>query len=258
MTMLISNKISGKLSFQSDPEFPRSIYYRSQTAQAELFQSLFADYSKFGITKEEDRPVAIESLAKALANALETKVSYGIFERFLYRSLLWQPAQNTLTQIPYNGKAPPSWSWMAYHGQIKYLQVGFGDVEWDISVRFVDALRFAKALRFVIPSNYVLKARVRRLRDCKIKLEGVIFDEWDNEVGQLYFDTQPGNVLPEVRCAIMGREIGAEDGNRKYYVLFVTECATAWGREKFRRVGMGLIQKRFILFGGQDDEAQIL
>jgi hypothetical protein len=252
MTLLISNKISTKSSFQSDPDFPSSIVYRSIFAQTELVQSLFTDYSGFGITKEEDRPVAIESLAKVLAKVLDTKVSYGIFECFPHRNLLWQPAQNTLTQIPYNGKAPPSWSWMAYHGQIKYLQLGSDNVEWDISVRFVDALRFA------IPSNYVLKARVRRLRDCKIKLEGVIFDEGDNEVGQLYFDTEPGNVLLEVRCAIMGREIGTEDGNRKYYVLFVTECATSWGHEKFKRVGMGLIQKRFILFDGQDDKAQIL
>jgi len=252
MTLLISNKISAKRSFQSDPDFPRSIKDRSQSTQVELFQSLFADYSKFGITEKEDRPVAIESLTKAMAKALDTNVSYGIFECFLHRSLLWQPAQNTLTQISYNSKAPPSWSWMAYHGQIKYLQIGPEDIEWDINVRFVHALRFA------IPRNYVVKARVRRLRDCKIKLEGVIFDEGDNEVGQLYFDTELRNILPEVRCAIIGREIEVEDGNRKYYVLFVTKCATSWGREKFRRVGMGLIQKRFILFDGQDDKAHIL
>jgi hypothetical protein len=202
-------------------------------------------YSKFGITEKEDRPVAIESLATALANALDTKVSYGIFERFLHRSLLWQP-KSVLTQIPYRGEAPPSWSWMAYDGQIKYLQIKlqlkFEGVEWDTSVQFG------------IPSNNVLKARVRRLRDCKIKPGGVIFDEVDNEVGQLYFDTQPGNVLPEVECAVIGREIGAKDGDRRYLVLFVTQCAT---EEKFRRVGTGWIRKRFILFDNQD-EAQIL
>jgi hypothetical protein len=248
------------VSFRSDPEFPRSIDDRSQPAQIELFQSLFADYSKLDLTYATDRSVAIESLAKALANAeaLNTKVHYGIVERFLHRSLLWQPAQNTLTQIDYDKKEPPSWSWMAYHGQIQYLQMRYGDVEWDDSVQLVDTLPIVKALRFVIPSNYVLKARVRRLRDYKIKLEGVIFDEWDNEAVQQYFDTQPRSALPEVRCAIMGREIGAEDGKRKYYVLFVTKCATSWGRENFRRVGMGWIQKRFILFDGQDDTAQIL
>jgi hypothetical protein len=249
------------LSFQSDPEFPRSIKNRSRSAQIRLFQSLFADYSELNLTYAADRPVAIESLAKALANALHTEVHCGIFECFLHRSLLWQRAQNTLTQISYPAsKAPPSWSWMAYHGQIQYLPKEYGDIEWDNSVRLVE-VKASDAATSPEDNGYVLEARVRRLRDCKMKPEGakgVILDEEDNEVGQLYFDTQPGNVLPEVRCAIMGRgKTGAEDGNRLYYVLFV-KCATQPGDRKFRRVGMGSIQKRFILFDGQDDTAQIL
>ncbi len=196
--------------------------------------------------------MAILSLAEALAEALDTKVHYGIFKRFLHRSLLWQPARNTpLTQIDYKAppsKAPPSWSWMAYRGQIQYLPIRFGDVEWDDSVRLVK-VEANDAVTSPEDDGYVLEARVRR----------VVLDGKDNEVGQLYFDTQPGNVLPEVRCAIMGREkTGAKDGNRIYYVVFVTERATQLGRGKFKRVGIGSIEKRFILFDGQEDPAQIL
>jgi hypothetical protein len=244
------------LSFRSDPEFPDSIRFRSSKAQIELFQSLFVDYSDLHLTYATDRPVAIESLAKALAKALQTKVHYGIFECYLHRSLLWQPVQNTLAQISYPAiKAPPSWSWMAYHGQIQYLPITNGDVEWDRSVRLVEI----NASDSTSPEDkgYVLEARVRRLRECEIKPEDakrVILDEEDNEVRQLYFDTQP-----EVRCAIIGREkTRVEDGNRIYYVLFVTECAAPLGHGKFRRVGIGSIQKRFILFDGQEDPAQIL
>jgi len=150
---------------------------------------------------------------------------------------------------------------MAYHGQIQYLQVEYGDVEWDISVRLVDAKASDKVIKSENDGCF-LEARVRRLQDCKIKPkgvihesvihEGVIHDKEDNEVGHLHFDTQLKNVPPEVRCAIMGRETGAEDGKRKYHVLFVT------GRGKFERVGMGWIQQRFILFDGQGDTAQIL
>jgi len=249
---------NAKLSFRSDPRFPLSMRDRSLQAQNELLQSLFADYSNLGITEETDRPVAIDSLVMALANALDTNVRYGIFQRFLHRSLLWQRPQNIpLKQIAYAaGKAPPSWSWMAYHGQIQYLQnTTFGGVGWDSSVRLVEAKASDETIS---PENdsYVLKARVRRLQDCKIKPEGIIHDKEDNEVGHLYFDTQLENVPPEeVRCAIIGRETGAEDGKRKYHVLFVT------GRGKFgrfERVGMGSIQQRFILFDGQDDTAQIL
>lgn len=252
---------NAELSFRSDPKFPRSVKDRSLSAQIELFQSLFADYSNLGITTERDRPVAIDSLAMALANALRTNVRYGIFELFLHRSLLWQRPQNIpLKQIIYAAsKAPPSWSWMVYHGQIQYLQnVTLGDIEWDSSVQIVEAKASDETIGLE-NNSYVLEARVRRLQelqDCKIKPEGVIHDKEDNEVGHLYFDTQLENVPPEeVRCAIIGRETGAEDGKQKYHVLFVT------GRGKFGRfgrVGMGSIQQRFILFDSQDDTAQIL
>ena len=118
------------MSFQSDPEFPRSIKRRYLFAQIELFQSLFTNYSTFGITDRTDRPVAIESLAKALAKALDTVVYYGIFKCFLHRSLMWQPAQNaSLEKIVYeDNKMPPSWSWMVYHGQIQYLQLETNEV----------------------------------------------------------------------------------------------------------------------------------
>jgi hypothetical protein len=261
MTLLISNKISPRLGFQSDPEFPKSIKRRSTSAKIELFQSLFTNYSKFEITVKTDRPVAILSLAKALAEALNTKVHYGIFECFLHRSLLWQSAQKTpLTQIDYKAtpsKALPSWSWMAYHGHIQYLPIKFGDVEWDDSVQLVE-VKASDAATSPKDDRYVLKARVRRLRDCKIKPEGVILNEEDKEVGQLYFDTQPGNVLLEVRCAIMGREDKAKDENRTYYVLFLTKCATQLGRGRFKRVGMGTIKERFILFVSRGGRAQIL
>jgi hypothetical protein len=250
------------LSFKSGPKFPSSIGERSWEAQIELFQSLFADYSKLGLTEPTDRSVAIESLAVAMAEAVEIEVYYGIFRgRFFHRglslnrSLLWQPAENApLTQIAYPaGKEPPSWSWMAYHGPIQYLQIEFGYVEWDGSVRLVK-VKTSDAATSPENDDYVLEARVRRLRDCKTK--GVIVDGENNEVGHrdLNFETQL-----ELRCAIMGREtIGPNDERWKYYVLFVTECTTRPECGKFKRVGMGSIQQRFILFDDQDDTAQIL
>jgi len=157
-------------------------------------------------------------------------------------------------RIPYAAdKVLPSWSWMAYHGKIEYPKIE--DVEWDENVQFVED-KANNAASHQENDGYILEARVRRLRNCKIKPGGpkhVILDGKDNEVGHLCFDTQPG-----VRCAIIGREPGREDGKRKYYVLFVTECATPPGCGKFERVGMGSIQQRFIRFDSQDDAAQIL
>jgi hypothetical protein len=250
---------------------------RSRAAQVELFQSLFADYSNFGLTEVTDRPIAIDSLAMALAKAFNTNVRYGIFERYLHKSLLWQRSQDIpMRRIFYAaGEAPPSWSWMAYHGHIEYSKIQ--DVEWDRSVQFVRNV--ASCLE---NDSNVLEARVRRLQDCEIKSEGtkhIIRDQNDNEVGHLCFDiqldhvirvqknnevgylcydTQPGKAPIEVRCAIMGRETRGKDGKRKYYVLLVTECVTQPESGKFERLGMGWIQQRFILFDGQDDVVQIL
>ncbi|KAH7132760.1 heterokaryon incompatibility protein-domain-containing protein [Dactylonectria macrodidyma] len=225
---------NGKFSFRSDPEFPRSIEGYSETAQIMHFQSLFAEYSNLGLTNETDRPVAIDSLATALGEAFRTKVRYGIFERHLHRSLLWQRSQDDpMRRISFAaGQMLPSWSWMAYRGQIEYSEIR--DAEWDKSVQFAED---------------ILKARVKWLQDCVIKPEGpkhVLRDEKDNEVGHLCFDTQPGKTSAEVRCAIIGRETGGED-----------ECSTQPGG-RFERVGMGSIPQRFILFDGQDDTAQIL
>lgn len=148
--------------------------------------------------------------------------------------------------------APPSWSWMAYHGQIQYLPLEFGEVEWDHSVHFIND-KPSDAATSSENYGYVLKARVRQLRDCKIIPGDIIVDKEDkedNEVGLVYFDTQPGNVLPE-RCAIMGRETRGDDDvdgwKRKYYVLFLAECPMQLGRGRFTRVGMGSIQQRFLL-----------
>jgi hypothetical protein len=149
---------------------------------------------------------------------------------------------------------------MAHHGQIEYLDLDMRDVEWDRSVRFVED-KASNAVSNQESDGYVLEARVRRLQDCEIKPKDpkhVIRDRMDNEIGHLCFDTQPGEDSTEVRCAIMGRESRREDGKRKYYVLFVTECAMPPGCGKFERVGMGSIQQRFIRFDSQDDAAQIL
>ncbi|RDW62255.1 hypothetical protein BP6252_11688 [Coleophoma cylindrospora] len=257
---------NSKLSFRSDPEFPRSIKNRAPSAQVELLQSLITDYSNFGISKKTDRPVAIFALAEALARTLKTKVYYGIFECFLHRCLLWQRAQNTLTQISYASKAPPSWSWMAYNGQIQYLPIEFEDAEWDDSVRLVEdepSDPTASSEKYI----YALEARVRRLRAKPEVAKRAILDKKNNEeVGDLWFDTEP-----EVQCAIIGREstratnrtigserIGAKDENRIYYVLFVTEYATQSLGRKFGRVGVGSIEKRFILFDSQDNLAHIV
>ncbi|RKK23481.1 hypothetical protein BFJ66_g15943 [Fusarium oxysporum f. sp. cepae] len=245
-----------KSSLRSDPEFPRSIEKRFPTAKIKLFQSLFAEYSNFGLTNKTDRPIAIDSLVRELAKVFRTNVRYGIFECYLHRSLVWRRSENILmAQIPYTaGHAVPSWSWMAYDGQIDYSEIQ--DVEWDKSVQFVED-KASNAASNPENDGYVLEARVKRFQDCEIKPEGlehVICDKEGYEVVHLWFD-QDREASIEIRCAIMGRKWEPEDGKRKYYVLVVTEGPE---RGSWVRVGMGSIEQRFILFDGQDAAAWII
>jgi hypothetical protein len=100
---------------------------------------------------------------------------------------------------------------MAYHGQIQYLQQELGEVEWDHSVQFIND-KPSDSGTSSESHGYVLEARVRRLRDCKFNSEGVILDA-NKKVGLIHFDTQPGSFLPEVICAIMGRETRDDSDN---------------------------------------------
>ncbi|KAL3587417.1 hypothetical protein FPOAC2_13314 [Fusarium poae] len=146
---------NGQKSFWSDPEFPMSLTKRAVTANIKLFQLLFKKYSNSCLTKMTDRPIAVKSLASALAQAIgRCQVENGIFDQppFLQRSLLWYRDKNIVDchdqgpsdsgcdtdySIDFRGtkiSQPQTWSWMAYHGSIDYLKVG-DDVEWNMSVK---------------------------------------------------------------------------------------------------------------------------
>ncbi|KAF5493186.1 hypothetical protein CGCF413_v010395 [Colletotrichum fructicola] len=219
---------NGKISFRSDANFPASLKNRSVATRIALFQSLFGDYSTYGLTKPTDRPTAIKSLVIAMAKVFDRLegnevegggVYYGIFgtRPYLHRSLLWHrirdPLEHDLTL--------PSWSWMAYKGPIGYRDVM--DVEerpeWDTSVALSGAPR-------------------------KHDNEWSAKDEAEKEVGQLWLDKSNPKMWEELRCALIGREANAQRGNRKYYVLFVDE-----GNAPLKRLGVGWIYASAINFG---------
>ncbi|KAH7227243.1 heterokaryon incompatibility protein-domain-containing protein [Fusarium solani] len=161
---------------------------RANFFSLEFPQSLFAKYSNLGLTKETDRPVAIHSLLMALAKAYNTQVIHGIFEVDWRTSLMWQRSQNPMKRISFgSSQPPPSWSWMAYDGQIKYPKIediGWTSIDWDRS--FMLAWNWEN-------NCHVLKAQVKRLQDCEVKHEGlehIIQDENGDEVAHLWFDQE--------------------------------------------------------------------
>ncbi|GAB1311880.1 hypothetical protein MFIFM68171_02090 [Madurella fahalii] len=81
---------NSKNLFLSDPDFPRSLRLRAGRDRVLLFQDLFTTYSRLGITVPTDRSLAIAGLEKRLAGVFETRCCFGVVERYLHQSLLWE------------------------------------------------------------------------------------------------------------------------------------------------------------------------
>ncbi|GAW14723.1 hypothetical protein ANO14919_041260 [Xylariales sp. No.14919] len=103
---------------------------------------LFQQYSSLLFTNPTDRPIAVSGIQRRLLEAFGTRGGYGVFDEdvktgqlgLLRRSLLWHRAvdregNSRLSRIEFSAAerpdsaAPvvPSWSWMAYTGEISFL-----------------------------------------------------------------------------------------------------------------------------------------
>ena len=257
-----------------------------------LFQLLFVTYSQLGLTKNTDRPVAISSLEKRLAATFKTEVRYGVIAKYLHRSLLWQRSGDTqMKRMPYVNRSVPSWSWMAYDGQIDYMSIGFRQVKWSKDVQWPE---------------FILDAKVRDFQACKIERKDgekrVMEDKiGSGERGWLIFDGDDGMDVQTLKCVIIGREssVDAESGDaesgdagsegsgsedvesedvesedaesedagsedsgigdagRKFYVLVVKPICSDRCRD-FERVGVGSVPQRFISFESGGVRGRIL
>ncbi|RQM04651.1 hypothetical protein DH86_00003760, partial [Scytalidium sp. 3C] len=128
-------------AFIGDPQFPQILMRAPQGERIIRLQDLYKKYSRLDLSKNYDRPMAIDGLEKRIHRALSTKGGLGIFDEgeqkgLLRRSLLWYrgPDTTTLTPIDFPSdrdiSVVPSWSWMAYTGGIDFLDPKFGGMDW--------------------------------------------------------------------------------------------------------------------------------
>jgi len=244
--LLLTADLSSKSLFLSDPTFPTFLKHRRAQDKVELFQYLFSRYSRLGLTKPEDRPIAISGLVDRLAETFEMTATHGVFDRYLHRSLLWHRSGPVRMQrIVYpRDRNVPSWSWMAYTGQIEYMSIDYHQVEWNEAIRLADG---------------ALKAQVRRFQFCRMERKDDGTCEIRNQCGSgekgwLKFDGEDRTTVRTLQSLIIGRNIESGD-KRRYYILAVTpvyldRCRT------FRRVGVGSVPQSFISF--QDGAADAL
>ncbi|ROW02443.1 hypothetical protein VMCG_06100 [Cytospora schulzeri] len=117
----------------------RGRHYDSTTS---LWHKLVSEYSALRLTVLEDRVPAILGLARDFVDRAHLTGSscggYGLWERSFVHDLLWHVDEplcgrsERRTFDPYQGIAPPSWSWTSVNGKVSYWDEHFRDRDFDI------------------------------------------------------------------------------------------------------------------------------
>lgn len=220
--------------FTLDPEFPNRLLESGDQRIIEFIHFLFKDYSKRGLTEGTDRCVAISGLEARIARAISCESRYGIFQRYLHRNLLWQRSDGKMMKrIGYETRIVPSWSWMAYDGGIRFMDIPFGGVDWN------------KNLQFDKKHEHALVTDIGVFRNCSLEQRDIsyaILDSSKAERGWIQYDIEASGDLHTERCVVVGRESRENEHdlrNREYYILVVRPTSVAG---EYRRVGVGRIQ----------------
>ncbi|KAF2807991.1 HET-domain-containing protein [Mytilinidion resinicola] len=227
-----------KRHFMLDPYFPKRLLTSGNERIMEFIHFLSEDYSKRGLIEKTDRCVAISGLEARIARALSCGSSYGIFESFLHRNLLWQPSDTKLEKIVYEDWHVPSWSWMAYNGGIRFFDkdISFGTVDWIVNLRFDEECKHA------------LIADVGKFQDgMKQCGKYAVLDSGGVERGWIQYDIEKDKDeedkdLCEERCVVVGK---TKKVATKYYILVVRPTKVVSG--EYRRVGVGLIRSNCVV-----------
>lgn len=236
-----------------DPNFPKILTGTLQGERIVRYQQIFTDYSRLGISKTYDRPIAVDSLQRRLLRAWGVRGGFGVFDDhksggLLCRSLLWcrgaDMEDRNLEKIkfPEHRSIPaiPSWSWMAYAGSIDYFKPEFGRFDWEPIGR--------PWTNDGVGSNSVaLTAKARR---CSYNATGNSFKGHED---MLVFDRADYECGEDVFCAVLGIEKGdALPSQKTHYLLLVctTNARNIDGLPIYHRIGAGFLQGKFIKDGG--------
>ena len=246
----------------------------SQGEKIIRLQNLFKTYSSLAFTNASDRPVAVGGIQNCLLKAFDTQGGYGIFGQddedsnrksrlgqrgLLRRSLLWYrpPNKEPLTPIRFPpDQEVPSWSWMAYVGEIDFLRPGFGIAEWlELQSPWPGSRTRAKSA-LLLPGG----GPVTHTALLKGKIRDIVSRAETGSSGHLFYDIpELANEL-KLQCLVLGVEKGTQGiGERRHYFIIVQPAKVSTPRlglteTVYRRIGAGYLPGKFISDGGQDGQ----
>jgi hypothetical protein len=261
------NDNSKRASFLGDPNFPQVAQRDSKGARIRLFQILYQQYSRLGFSVATDRPVAIAGLETRLIDAFDTSGGFGLFERYLGRSLLWTRAADVLRLAkisfpPAPTNPVPSWSWMAYEGAISFLDLPFGKIEWTVDVEFRSPDYTPKgtpsrASRGRMSSNRNGRRTVLRVvaRPFDVVPAGTCASDYLSDI--VWDDPTAPHKHDQLRCVVIGRlkpeSDTPADPAQRHWVLVVSELSAGL----YERVGAGFLPKDRISQGAREMDSSV-
>ncbi|KAI1076238.1 HET-domain-containing protein [Whalleya microplaca] len=222
-------------AFLGDSFFPNAVLQYWRDGRIGLLQELYGTYSKLDFKEITDRSMGILGLERRLARTLETDGDYGILNRYLHRSLLWsRHGSARLQPIAYpDDRTVPSWSWMAYKGEISYIDAPFGSVDWssdDIKYPFDSGPRPCPSERRAGKPTPEIVALARHLnfRDDPIEIQKrIVLDEVTVEN------------INTLRCIVLGKDKHRGQGKSNHYVLVIKLSTPRLPTGPYLRVGIG-------------------
>lgn len=195
----------------------------------QIFQFAFKQYSQLSLTKSSDRHVAISGVVKRLAEYLRSREKYGIFAKYFHQSLLWRRAgKKRMRRIPETRTTVPSWSWMAYKGGIKYI---------DLPDHF-------EKNQIPFPSGESSQSGPWLHMELREPAGRLNWEDVNEDGKQLTFDGENPDkdnkkCTQELKLAIVGRE--KRDGKRVYVLIVVKPHSE---ESAYERVGVGYVLER--------------
>ncbi|KAJ3538739.1 hypothetical protein NM208_g5774 [Fusarium decemcellulare] len=227
---------NNKEGFLGDPNFPTVAINSTKGGRIRLVESLYKQYSTLEFKRDYDRPLAIAGLEQRLIRAFDTKGGYGVFERYLGRTVLWKRGSRTaLKKIdfpPNQDFKVPSWSWMAYSGAIDFVNAPFDKVDWseDLGSPWASASPFTSSTGDSTSSN-VLHAKARG------------FDQGTSG-SQVVYDSGAPSARSTMKCVVVGKEKQEDSADRtqqRHFVLIVMSRPAARKPDEYVRIGAGVL-----------------
>ncbi|KAH6949464.1 hypothetical protein DER45DRAFT_620035 [Fusarium avenaceum] len=206
-----------------DSNFPNYGLQKYKDDSIRLVQYLYRTYSGLALTNSTDRSRAIMGLQKRLGRTFKSTAEYGVLSAYFERLLLWQ-IEIPQERITYpETESVPSWSWMAFMGRIRFLDIPFGQVTWTGNLKpFRSQLNAPWDGRLQVGTNELLIDK----------------DELDKRVEA----DMSGSQLDPVglRSVVVGKsKVANQDGTFDQYVLLIRQIPSDAMSVAFERIGAG-------------------